>query len=122
MLPFVIALLLLSFPGCGGGSSECAFDPDDFTNGTSSETQGSQWNCTSSGSSFSFVLFDDGTGVSSALGSFTWTESACRSVDVVASGSTYLIRDLEGSIADGTGSFRQTNPNGSQLTATCTLE
>jgi len=119
----VVLTLGVSACGSSGGSETCDFDISDFTNGASAADTTSIWNCqSSSGQEYTFAFYDDGTGVSSALGAFTWSDAGCRAVDVVAANGTNQVRDIEGSIASGIGTFRQIGPSGTEVTASCTLQ
>ncbi len=116
-------LIVAGLSACGGGGSDepCSFDISDFTNGANATVTTSVWNCTSSASSYTFAFYNDGTGYSSALGGFTWEEVGCQQVDITDADGIDQIRNLEGSIASGIGTFTQTRPDGSELTTSCTL-
>ena len=123
MIAAFALLLGLSACGGGGGSETCDFEIDSFTNGADVESATSMWNCqSSSGSEYTFAFYDDGTGVSSALGAFTWSDAGCQSVDIAAYNGTNQIRDIEGSRISGIGTFRQIGPSGTEATASCTLQ
>lgn len=120
---FCCVISSLSLVACGGGGTgdSCTFDISDFTNGANASVTQNVWNCASSNSSYTFAFYGDGAGYSSALGAFTWDEVGCRAVDIVAANGTNQIRAIEGSIASGIGTFTQTTPGGTELTASCTL-
>lgn len=119
-----VIFLLGNSCGSSSGSESCSLDINDFTNGANAAAAVSVWSCRSSGasSSYTFAFYDDGTGYGSTLGAFTWSETGCQQVDVAAYNGTNQIRDIEGSIASGIGTFRQIQPNGTESTASCTLQ
>ncbi len=117
-----LVLIAIGWFGCGGSDESCNFEIADFTNGANASTATSFWNCNSSNMAYTFAFYDDGAGYSSALGAFTWEEAGCREVDINAVDGTSQIRDIDGSIASGIGTFKQIHPDGSESTASCVLE
>ncbi len=88
-----IAVAVVLLAGCGGGGGSdsavsanpqaCGSPVQSLLNGTSLAAAESVWRCqNSSGTSYDFVAFKDGTGRSSAVGNFTWSEQSCGVVAV----------------------------------------
>ena len=87
LLSSVTAGVILAFVsvanigGCEAGDV-CDFEFNEFYNGSSSETQDSEWECERGGQLiFTIAFFGDGTGVRSDVGEFTWEQIRCRTVD-----------------------------------------
>lgn len=110
----VIILFLMSIlaqGGCdgdGGGGDNC-IDFSQFFNGQDAQTQTSEWDCVSGDFAFSFAVFEDGTGVTNALGIGEFEfQTGCRIVDVESAlnfGSLNFQGPVEGGVEIGEASF-----------------
>ena len=116
----MICTLMILTAACGGGSDSCSVVVEDFTNGANATVTENIWNCISTNSSFTFAFYDDGTGLSSALGAFTWEEVGCQELDVEAVTGTNHVTNAAGSIASGILTFTQTLGSTS-IHVSCTL-
>ncbi|MFH0799806.1 MAG: hypothetical protein V2A66_06450 [Pseudomonadota bacterium] len=123
MKKFLVSMATLSIVGvsaCGsiGGSDNCPFNVSSFTNGANAKVPNSVWSCTNSdGRVYTIGFYDDKTGISSVIGVFTWSETGCQTVDVVASNGTTNITEATGSRASGIVTFIEN----STITTACTI-
>ncbi len=126
---FVIVLVALSGSGGCNGGNPCDIDFVDLTNGTTAETQVSEWSCVNAGIEvFTIAFFVNGEGVRSDAGDFVWEQTKCREVDLetLELEEAVLDRidgrvDTVGGVTFGTLTFRQTSDDLGDLTVTCTL-
>lgn len=103
---------------------ECDFIISEFTNGEDATQVLNHWSCQASSSQSLFVItiFNDGTGNSSAIGTFTWQKKACGELKVISSYGQLTIYNLAGSIQSGVGSFYQKfDSTGEEITVVCEL-
>jgi hypothetical protein len=107
----IVLLSLLIIGGCGGsdGNGENCIDFSVFLNGESLETQTSEWDCNVGEFAFSFAVFEDGTGTTSALGIGEFEfEAGCRNVDfqtLLTFGSLTFQGPVEGGVDSGEAMF-----------------
>jgi len=127
-MKIIVLVLLLAFMnigGCGGGSSSddgCDFNFNGFLNGSNAQSQTSEWACLASDGNIStFAAFEDGTGVSTEYGIFTYNRSGCRSATYQGLLDSGELVNLEGSIALGILSFVQLSDNFGQFDVGCLL-
>ncbi|MEW6778043.1 MAG: hypothetical protein AB1405_17235 [Bdellovibrionota bacterium] len=116
---FVSLVFSLWFLGGCGGDGDCApVDLSPFLNGPSAAGQTSEWQCASGAGPFAFAVFEDGTGLSTVIGAFDWTDDGCGRVDV--DGAVHQeIYDIEASVLFGAGTFRIRFDDGSTDEAVC---
>jgi len=75
---FFVAGFLLIIMGCGGGTAAlCEFFFSAITNGPSGDQANSFWACQDSEGAYDLAFFDDGAGLATTLGAFTWQETGC---------------------------------------------
>ncbi len=113
---FVLSLVISS---CGGGSGSGAGSSSltDFFNGSDASSPTSYWSCDdSSGNSYYFGIFEDGTGYSTSVGTFAWTETGDGEISITYSGGTSAITNISAAIVPKA-SFTQDGT----LNADCTL-
>ena len=90
----IFALILVAFlavVGCGGsgggGDGGCDFDILTLANGPNALQADSLWSCTNTADDvYEISVFEDGTGISSAVGVFTWVQTGCRSIELFIDG------------------------------------
>jgi len=104
----LLLLILFISAGCDNGGDNC-IDPSQFFNGESAQTQISEWDCIADEFNFSFAIFEDGTGVTNALGiGFFQFLVGCKTVDFVSAtnfGSLTFQGTLDGGVESGVASF-----------------
>jgi hypothetical protein len=130
VLPAVL-ITLVSISNIGGCSSgeTCDFRFNEFYNGSSLDTQDSEWSCQNGGQVvFTIAFFGDGTGTRSDAGGFTWTQTKCRSLNLeTETDETATLDDIEGSVRTigddtiGNLTFEQTSDDLEDITVTCEL-
>lgn len=126
---FVIVLVALSGSGGCNSGNPCDIRFNEFLNGTSVETQDSEWSCVNAGVVvFTIAFFSDGTGERSDAGDFEWEQTKCREVVLETPALEQATLDrIEGGVREvagvtiGTLSFRQTSDELGDLTVTCNL-
>lgn len=126
---FVIALVALSGSGGCNSGEVCDIRFTEFLNGTSGETQDSEWQCENGGVVvFTIAFFSDGTGVRSDAGDFDWEQTKCREVELETVELEQATLDrIEGGVQEVAGvivgslSFRQTSDDLGDLTVACSL-
>ena len=93
----------------GGTLPSCDFDVRMITNGPAAGAGSSRWSCMQPNSAaFEFVVFDNYTGTSSAIGAFDFVTTGCRTVLIRDRlGRQAGITNLYGSRAAGTLNFRR---------------
>jgi len=75
---FFVTGFLLIMMGCGGGTTAlCEFFFSAITNGPSGDQANSFWSCQDSEGTYDLAFFDDGAGLATTLGAFTWQETGC---------------------------------------------
>ena len=125
----LIALVSIgNIGGCSSGET-CDFRFNEFYNGSSLETQESEWSCQNGGQIvFTIAFFGDGTGTRSDAGDFTWTQTKCRSLNLeTETDETATLDDIEGSVQTIAGetignlTFEQTSDDLGDTTVTCEL-
>jgi len=101
LFSLLILIILFSFGsivGCDGGGDGgggCPFDINTLTNGNNAFTAVSVWDCIEDDLEFfEFIIFDDGTGISTGVGSFTWFQTGCNSIRITFEGGTADIFDI----------------------------
>ena len=130
-IPAVLITLVSigSIGGCSSGDT-CDFRFSEFYNGSSLDTQDSDWSCQNGGQFvFTIAFFGDGTGTRSDAGDFTWTQTKCKSLtlDTVTDETATLDR-IEGAVRTvggttfGNLTFEQTSDDLGDLTVTCEYE
>jgi len=78
----LILASLANIGGCKAGSSCDLNFIEVFVNGSSPDTQDSEWECENGGVLvFTIAFFTDGTGFRSDAGDFTWEQTDCHTVD-----------------------------------------
>ncbi|HVY54802.1 MAG TPA: hypothetical protein VHC46_03505 [Thermodesulfobacteriota bacterium] len=115
-----------SIGGCSSGDT-CDFRFTEFYNGSSPDTQDSEWSCQNGGQVvFTIAFFGDGTGTRSDAGDFTWNQTKCRSLSLdTASMESADLDDIEGSVQTiggetvGNLTFEQTSDDLGDITVTC---
>ena len=135
----IISILMATMAACGGGgdsatttsgnnsgsSTTSTFDSSKFTNGANATKATSEWDCNFSGATTNtatLAFYADGTGTSSAIGAFTWTDVGNNEVDLEGYEGLYKLENLAGSIASGIVTCREITPSGGTVTASCTLK
>lgn len=114
--------------GCSSGDT-CDFRFNEFYNGSSFDTQDSEWSCQNGGQFvFSIAFFGDGTGTRSDAGDFTWTQTKCRSLNLeTLTDETATLDDIDGAVQTiggdtiGNLAFEQTSEDLGDITVTCEL-
>lgn len=112
----LVAVAIVGLNGCGGGGGgsssneppppSVTFDFASLSNGTTESKATSVWRCTVSvGDDYSFVIFGDGTGKSTAIGDFTWLEISPGVISILAGASSQTISDIQSTPDFGTISF-----------------
>ncbi len=104
----LVSCLFIAACGSEGGDS-CDFNISSITNGASLATATSIWSCTAGNLTFT----DDGAGLDSSVGAFTWSETGCRSLSVNTASGSADITELSGSTASNVMTFRQDGEMGS---------
>ena len=127
----VVLFVLVALSGSGGCNSGdvCDIRFSEFLNGTSEETQDSEWQCENGGVIvFTIAFFSDGFGVRSDAGDFEWEQTKCKEVDLETLALEQATLDrIEGGVREvagvtvGTLSFRQTSDELGDLTVSCNL-
>jgi len=118
-----IFMALGNMGGCGGGGGGCDFDFDSFLNGANSQAQTTQWDCLADDGTIStFAAFEDGTGVDTTIGVFTYERTGCRSASYQGSLDSGEVVNLEGSIESGILTFIQLSDNFGEFNVGCVLE
>jgi hypothetical protein len=118
-----------SIGGCNSGNS-CNFDFNDLTNGSSAETQDSEWSCKNGDVVvFTIAFFGDGTGTRSDAGDFTWEQTKCESLNFetvsLESGTLNKIQGFLNIVAQvpiGSLSFEQSSDDLGDITVSCDYE
>ena len=126
---FVIVLVALSGSGGCNSGDVCDINFNEFQNGTSLETQDSEWQCENGGVIvFTIAFFSDGFGVRSDAGDFEWEQTKCKEVELETLALEQATLDrIEGGVREvagvtvGTLSFRQTSDELGDLTVACNL-
>ena len=126
---FVIVVVALSGSGGCNSGDVCDIRFTEFLNGTSEETQNSEWQCENGGIVvFTIAFFSDGTGVRSDAGDFDWEQTKCREVELETLELEQATLDrIEGGVREVAGvtigslSFRQTSDELGDLTVVCNL-
>ncbi len=78
---FLVLVAIANTGGCKSGET-CDFTFNQFLNGSSADTQDSEWECQNGGVVvFTIAFFGEGTGFRSDAGEFTWEQIRCRAVD-----------------------------------------
>lgn len=125
ILPFILI-------ACGGGGDGGSIDPDtncnvvvsELTNGDDINNINSYYDCVSHGqNNFRVSFYDDGTGVSSDIGSFTWQEVNCGEF-AVQSGAAgdFRVFDIAGSTSSNIFTYKQEFPNEEPFSVSCTRQ
>jgi len=124
----LILASLANIGGCkAGGTCDLNFN-EVFGNGSSSETQDSEWECENGGGLvFTIAFFTDGTGFRSDAGEFTWEQTGCQAVDFetasLESGSFVTIQGnvaTTGSTTFGNLSMEQESDDLGDIQVACT--
>lgn len=126
---FVIVLVALSGSGGCNSGEVCDIRFATFTNGTSEQTQESEWACENAGVVvFTIAFFSDGNGVRSDAGDFVWEQTKCREIELETLELEEAILDrIEGNVETVAGvtigslTFRQTSDDLGDLTVSCRL-
>ncbi len=126
---FVIVLVAISGSGGCNSGDVCDIRFNEFLNGTSLETQDSEWQCENGGVIvFTIGFFSDGTVVRSDAGDFEWEQTKCREVELETLALEQATLDrIEGGVREVSGvtigslSFRQTSDELGDLTVVCNL-
>lgn len=126
---FVIVLVALSGSGGCNSGDVCDIRFVELTNGTSEETQESEWACENAGVVvFTIAFFSDGTGVRSDAGDFVWELTKCREIELETLELEEALLDrIDGRIETVAGvtfgslTFRQTSEDLGDLTVSCRL-
>ena len=134
ILSFIPVILIVivaagSIGGCNSGDS-CNFAFNPLTNGSTQESQDSEWSCKNGGVEvFTIAFFGDGTGTRSDAGDFTWEQTKCHSLNFeTASLETGTLDELDGFISTiaqetiGQLSFEQTSDDLGDITVSCDLQ
>ncbi len=117
----VLALAVMAFSACGSDGGDCDIDYTPFMNGADADHDDSAWVCASDDiDPFLFQIFEDGTGISSEIGAFTWEESGCGEF-AVEGALDQTISNIDGSVASGIGSFDITFEDGDTASVGCEL-
>ena len=95
-----LIILLTSFNiiNCSSESEfkDCEFSIDTITNGTDLDNVISFWSCLDSESDMhDFSIFENGTGLSSDIGAFTWIRTGCNSMKIQFSLGAADILEIE---------------------------
>lgn len=126
----ILALTAAIFMACGGGGGNpasesnpnitCDFIASDLTNGLS-ENPTDMWECQVGNIEFNLVLYEDGTGFSSRLGTLHWKQAElCNKFEIKGETSgTYMVSELKLDESKQKITFVQTYGNVSQQGA-CT--
>lgn len=124
-----LLLALVSTGNIGGCSSgeTCDFRFNEFYNGSSLDTQDSEWSCRNGGQFvFTIAFFGDGTGTRSDAGVFTWNQTKCRALSLeTESDETADLDNIEGAVQTvggttfGNLTFEQTSDDLGDITVTC---
>lgn len=126
---FMLLVLLICFcASCGGGNdvafdpsiADCSFNVADFENGPDADNINGHWRCAAQTGSYNMSFYADGTGSSSALGSFTWEQVSCDEIVLVTSQGDVTITEMSGSVDSANASFHQTfDETGRELDNSC---
>lgn len=129
-VPGLILIALISITSIGGCKSgdSCDFTFNLFTNGSTPETQDSEWECERGGELiFTIAFFGDGTGFRSDVGEFVWEQKHCRIVDFETIAlETGSFENIEGAITTigdttlGNLSLQQVSDDLGDITVGCT--
>lgn len=124
----LLTLLIFLFVACGGGGSGQSTTGDDdcldtstVTNGPNASNTDSFWDCNSDTGAFDVQFYDDGTGLSTAVGAFTWKETGCNQFEISDAFDDSVVDNIEGSVASGIFTFDQTFSNGTKIDVSCIL-
>ncbi|MEQ9619842.1 MAG: hypothetical protein RIG61_11815 [Deltaproteobacteria bacterium] len=125
-----ILLVLVAIANTGGCKSgeTCDFTFNQFLNGSSADTQDSEWECQNGGVIvFTIAFFGDSTGFRSDTGEFTWEQIRCRAIDfetvALETGTFDNIMGTITTIGDrtlGNLSLEQESDELGDITVTCT--
>ncbi len=105
----IVFIAIVTIEGCGDDGENC-IEFSSFFNGQDAQTQTSEWDCVAGVDFlFSFAVFEDGTGVTSALGIGEFEfETGCRTLDfqsALGSGSLNFQGSIEGDVEVGEAMF-----------------